>query len=147
MKINWGWKLTILYGGFVVIILVLVIGSARQRMDLVSSDYYAEELIFQKKIDAGKNQANLSASVDVHADSKMVFIEFPKELKDKNLTGKVQFYSPVNSDWDRNFTIHIRNDQFTIDRSKLMNTRYTLKINYTVGGKNYYQETELQLHT
>ena len=119
----------------------------RQKVDLVSGDYYAEELVFQKKIDAGKNQASLVGTLDVHANEKAVFITFPKEFSDKKLTGRVLFYSPVNSDWDKTYYIVEKGNSFEVDRSQLQNTKYTLKINYSVDGKSYYQETEIQLHS
>ncbi len=147
MKLGWGWKIAILYGGFVAIIVALVVGSSRQSCDLVSNDYYGEEIAYQKVIDASKNQSGLSEPMAVHASAKAVVIDFPAEFKDKVFSGSVQFYSPVNSRWDRNFTLSKEGNSVTIDRSKLENTRYMLKISCKVDGKNYYQESELYLHS
>ena len=147
MKIGWGWKIAILYGGFMIIILSLVIGSTRQSFDLVSADYYGEEIAYQKVIDAGKNQASLSQPISIHANAKTVSIDFPAEFKDKALSGNVQFYSPVNSKWDKKFALTKEGNTVNIDRSQLRNTRYTLKISCKVDGKDYYQESELYLHS
>ena len=147
MKINWGWKIAILYSGFVVLILGLVIASNRQHFDLVSKDYYEEEIAYQKVIDAGKNQSALSQPLSIHANETAVTIDFPEEFKSKLLTGKIQFYSPVDAQWDRNFNIDAHNNSVTIARSGLHNTRYTIKISCTVDGKNYYQESEIMLHS
>ena len=147
MKLSWGWKIMIVYGGFVILILSMVIASNRQHFDLVSKDYYEEEIAYQKVIDAGKNQSCLSQPLGIHANDKMVVIDFPAEFKDKVLSGTVQFYSPVNSDWDRNYKITSQNNGLTIDRTALRNTRYTIKISCTVDGENYYQESEILLHS
>ncbi len=147
MKLGWGWKIAILYGGFMAIIIALVIGSSRQSFDLVSNDYYGEEIAYQKVIDASKNQSALSQPMEVHANANSVIIDFPAEFKDKILSGNIQFYSPVNSKWDRNFTLSKEGNSVNIDRSKLQNTRYKLKISCQVDGKNYYQESELYLHS
>jgi len=146
MKLGWGWKIALLYGGFVVFMSSLVIASNRQQFDLVSKDYYEEEIAYQKVIDAGKNQSSLSAPISIHANEQEVTIDFPAELKDTVLTGNVKFYSPVNSEWDRDFKIQAQNNSFVVSRSTLKNTRYTMKINcITPGGKNYYQESEIIL--
>lgn len=147
MKIGWGWKIAILYGGFVAIIVTLVVGSSRQSFDLVSKDYYKEEIAYQQVIDASKNQSALSEPMAIHANAQAVVIDFPAEFKDKALSGNVQFYSPVNSQWDRNFSLTKEGNSVSIDRAKLQNTRYKLKISCQVDGKNYYQESELYLHS
>ncbi len=147
MKLSWGWKIGILYCGFVVGMLTLVIASNHQHFDLVSKDYYEAELGYQKVIDAGKNQSTLSQPLSIHANEKTVTIDFPNEFKSKILSGDIQFYSPVNSDWDRNFKINAENNSVTILRSALQNTRYTIKIKCAVDGKSYYQESEIFLHS
>lgn len=147
MKISWGWKIVLLYSGFVGIIVTLVVASTRQQFDLVSKDYYQEEIAYQKVIDAGKNQSALSQPMAVHANGQNVVISFPEEFKGKIVAGDVNFYSPVNEKWDRNFKINAENNTVTISRTALQNTRYTIKIKCLVEGKNYYQESEIQLHS
>jgi hypothetical protein len=147
MKIGWGWRIALLYSGFVILIVTLVIGANRQHFDLVSKDYYDAELGYQKVLDASKNQSALSQPLTIHANESSVIIDFPDEFKSKMLSGDIQFYAPVNADWDRNFKINAQNNSFTIARSALRNTRYTIKITCSVDGKNYYQESEIYLHS
>ena len=146
MNIGWGWKIGVLYGGFVALILTLVIGSSRHSSELVSEDYYGDELAYQKVIDASKNQSGLSHPMEVHADANSVVIDLPEEFRNKEVYGSVQFYSPVNSKWDRNFKIDKEVNSIYINRSKLQNTRYVLKVSCRVDGRDYYQESELYLH-
>ncbi len=147
MKISWGWKVGLLYGSFVVLMLALVFAANHQHFDLVSKDYYDAEVGYQKVIDAGKNQSALSKPLAVHANETSVFIDFPDEFKYKKLAGMVLFYSPVNSEWDYNFRINTADNSITVPRTALHNTRYTIKINCVVDGKNYYQESEIYLHS
>jgi len=147
MKLGWGWKIAILYCGFVILILSLVVASNRQQFDLVSKNYYEEEIAYQKVLDAGKNQSVLSQPLGIHANEKSVIIDFPEEFKNKLLSGTIQFYSPVNSDWDHTYKINSGNNEMTINRNDLRNTRYIVKISCTVNGKSYYQESEIMLHS
>ncbi len=146
MKIGWGWKIALMYGGFVVLIMALVIASSRQHFDLVSKNYYDAELGYQKVIDAGKNQSALSAAINVHANATAVSLDLPPEFSGKQVSGDIEFYSPVNAEWDRNFKISAQNNSITINRSSLQNTKYVIKINCVVEGKSYYQESEILLH-
>jgi len=147
MKINWGVKIVILYCGFVALIVTLVVASMHQHFDLVSANYYDEEVAYQKVINAGKNDASLSSPIDVHANDSNVIIDFPAELNGVATSGGIQFYSPVNSAWDKDFPAKIVGHSMHIDRSELRNTKYVLKIDLTAAGKKYYQETEINLHS
>lgn len=145
INISWGKRITILYLGFVAIIVALVVGSMRQDFDLVSSDYYGDELKYQEVIDAGKNQSALSAPVQVYANEQMLTLDFPHEFASQVVTGSVQFYSPVNSAWDKTMDITVENNKMLVQRSLLKNTRYQVKIRWQAGDKPYYQETEINL--
>jgi len=147
MKLGWGWKITILYSCFVVMMTGLVVASNRQKFDLVSKNYYEDELVFQKTLDASKNQTGWSKPALIHADKDSITIDFPEEFRSKVLSGNVCFYSPANEDWDKNFKISTNNNSVTISRKFLHDTKYTIKINCAVDGKNYYQESEIQLHS
>jgi hypothetical protein len=145
MKIGWGWKVALLYGAFVGLIAILVIGSSRQQIDLVSPDYYKEELGYQNVIDARNNLAALSTDVAIHANNSDVVIEMPAALEGKVLSGEVKFYCPVNKDWDKVYKIGSASE-LKVSRAELKNTRYIVKVDFKADGKGYYQESELQLH-
>ncbi|RYD58301.1 MAG: hypothetical protein EOP56_05095 [Sphingobacteriales bacterium] len=145
MKIGWGTRIAFLYGGFVVLIATLVIGSMRQNYDLVSKDYYQQELEYQKTIDAGKNQAALSSPVYVQANESNVVLKFPTEFTGKSLSGKVYFYSPVNATLDKSFDIAVSANSMYVSRNELSKASYKIKINWQADGKDYYQESAINL--
>ena len=146
MKLGWGWKIGILYGAFMVLIVSLVIASNRQHFDLVTNDYYEEEIAYQKVIDGGKNQSSLSRPMAIHADARDVIVEFPDEFKGKVLSGDIKFYAPVDAAWDKDFKLSADNNSMSIPRSALRNIHYTMKISCIADGKTYYQESEIILH-
>lgn len=143
---SWGWRIALLYGGFVALIMTLVIRSSHQHFDLVSKDYYEKEIAYQQVIDASRNQSALSSAMEVHANATNVVIEMPAEFAGKSVIGSVQFYSPVNAAWDKKYPIRLVDNKIMIARSELKNTRYTIKIDCEAAGKKYYQETELNLY-
>ncbi len=145
MKISWGFKITLLYAAFAAGIVTLVVASSRQKIDLVSKDYYEAELGFQKVIDASNNQSKLSHPVTVYANGSDVNFDFPAEFKGKIINGSVQFYSPANDAWDKKVDFKTENTTYAVQRSVLHNTRYTVKLSFAVDGKNFYQESDIQL--
>lgn len=146
LRMNWGLKIVLLYGGFVVLIMTLVIASSKQNVDLVSDDYYEQELAYQDVIDASKNQSVLSSPLSIHADESALTIEFPKEHTQQSIKGNVHFYSPINELWDKKIDIDTKDGSLIVAREELVNTRYKVKVNWKVNDKNYYQESEITLY-
>lgn len=145
MKVSWGITIALLYLAFVLLVVTMVVASTRQHFDLVSDSYYADEIVYQKVIDAGKNQAALSQPFIVHANETTVTLDLPAELKDKPLSGNIHFYSPVDAKWDKNFPATAVGNSISLSRSELHKTRYTIKMDIQAGGKKYYQESEIDL--
>lgn len=145
IKLGWGGRIAILYIGFVVLILTLVVNSMRQSFDLVTPDYYEQEIRYQQTIDAGRNQAALSSPVAISKNEKAVVLLFPQEFNKRNISGTVRFYVPANAGWDREINIETSNSYIDIPREKLANTGYVVKISWRCDGKDYYQESKLTL--
>lgn len=144
-KFGWGGRIALLYGGFVLLIAALVTGSMRQDFDLVSDDYYAQELAYQDVLDAGKNQSELSAPVSIYANATDVVVEFPGEFKGKTINGNVHFYSPIEDAWDKKVKLENATAVISVPRSELQNTKYKIKLAWEVEGKKYYQESDINL--
>lgn len=146
MRIGWGWRIMFLYASFATMIIILVIKSSHQQFDLVSKDYYKDEIGYQKVLDASKNEALLAGNIDIHADRDKVVIDFPQEFKGKAMQGEIRFFSVVQQDWDRVFKVNNEGGTAIIPRAKLENTNYKIKISYSVDGKEYYHESQIMLH-
>lgn len=145
IQFGWGWRIALLYASFVAMMLTLVISSNKQKFDLVSQDYYKDEIAYQNVLDASKNQASLAGTLVIHGNDRVIAIDFPGEFAGKSILGTIHFYSAVNKEWDRDFPIKTTHNSMGIDRSLLYPTGYTIKLSYSVDGKNYYQENELNL--
>lgn len=145
IKIGWGWKVGLLYSSFVAMMIVLVIASSRQEFDLVSKDYYKDEISYQQVLDANRNQAGLSGTLTISVNDATVKIVFPAEFAGKPISGKIFFYSIVQNDWDKTFPIVATDNAVVIDRTLLQHANYKVKINYTVDDKDYYLENDLNL--
>ncbi|MBS1773168.1 MAG: FixH family protein [Bacteroidetes bacterium] len=146
LKLSWGTRIALLYGSFVVLIVILVAGSMRQSFDLVTPDYYSQEIKYQQVIDADKNLSQLSSKAKMDVTANDVVISFPAEFGGKTLNGTVQFYSPIKTAWDKKMNLAVTNNTMTVPRQQLQPTTYTVKLSWVADGKNYYQETDINLH-
>src|SRR5690242_13425679 len=99
LKLNWGWALTIVFIAFATHISLLVYKCTQQQFDLVSTEYYNDELKYQDKIDGMRNAKQLTPVQLIQSDNKLS-LQLPKELNGYTLTGQVWLYCPANAALD-----------------------------------------------
>ncbi len=139
MKWNWGYGIATLYLGFVVMMLCLVVMSMGKRVDLVTDQYYEEELKFSDKMEKKKRARALAEQVDWSVSDHEVAIRFPESITGTP-SGKISFYCPSNSDNDRSFAITSGEHSMVIPVSQLPAGRYQMQIDWASGGQTYWDE-------
>lgn len=142
---NWGFKITAVFISFTLLIGFLVYKSVHTKIDLVSTDYYKEELRFQQQID-GTHNANLLSAVKVLQTDSTIVIVFPPELKGNAIEGEAWFYCKTNADFDKKFPIKANESGMMILAKKpLLKTNYALKLKWVSNNKDYYSEQPVNI--
>lgn len=105
---NWGHKILLVYLLFVAGIVFLVIRSMNEKIDLVTPDYYAEELAHQKTINEISNVDKLNGKIEIQHQTDSIHIKFPKDFNGLKLKGTFKLYCPsdLNNDFTDSFTIY-----------------------------------------
>ena len=140
MKINWGTGIVIAFIGFITFILYFVVpmmSNDKYDHDLVSEDYYKQELEYQKDIDKETNAKELAENVSYKRTEEGLQINFPSDLEPENIKGKVFLYRPSNKQLDFETTISLSKSHLLIPDSRLVGGRWNLKIDWTYHGKAY----------
>ena len=140
---NWGYKILIVYGVFVAGIMFLVYKSANQKMDLVTTDYYAKELKFQQQIDETKRANDLPENVRYEIKSNQLLIHFPKDFSGKKINGDMQLYCPADKDKDIQQHFEIEDSLLIIKIPDANKGLHELHINWNVNGISYYFEQRI----
>jgi hypothetical protein len=145
LKLNWGWALTVVFIAFAAHISLLVYKCTQQQFDLVSSDYYNEELKYQDKIDGMKNAQQLTP-VQLVQTGDEVSLQLPKELNGQALTGQVWLYCAASAANDYKAPLQVNsNGVMLINKKKLADANYTAKITWESGDAKYYNEQPLTI--
>ena len=87
----------LLYAVFVAGIVFLVVKASSQKFDLVTKDYYEQELQYQNVIDQSENAAKLSEPVIVKQKESALMVSFPREMKDRPKKINFYLYCPADS--------------------------------------------------
>lgn len=141
MSLNWGHKLVIVFILFGTLIGYLVYRSVTTNFDLVSKEYYKDELAYQQVIDGTKRAGELSSAVAVVQDNDSLVIRFPEEMKRGSIKGQAWFYYAPDMRRDRKLPLETTgNTEVKFSRSIFIPGNYTVKISWENNGEQYYSE-------
>jgi len=141
LKWNWGTGIALVYTTFALVIIGFVVHSFRKRIDLVTPDYYAKELVFQKQIDRETRTRNLANPLQWESAPDAVSFQFPTAMQGQKLEAEVQFFSPVDSRND--LMVKVAGDAFgkaVAQTTALNRGRYIMKVYWSANGTEYYNE-------
>ncbi len=137
---NFGGKIVILYLSFVALILTLVFNCYSMDVDLVSKDYYAQEINFQQKINATNNEKDLKSSITHEINGKSIVLHIDSALLSNDFKGTVTFFRPSDSKKDVSYKMNFSNNEQVIDAKDLIHGAYKLQLSWTSNQKNYFKE-------
>ncbi|MFN8278466.1 MAG: FixH family protein [Chitinophagales bacterium] len=144
-RINWGWRLGFVYSGFVVFMLFMVYRSTQMKTELVSANYYDEELKYQEHIDAVNRTAHLSAPLAMEVAHGALQLTFPQEVANAHVTAELHWYSPSHQSDDRTMKLTYP-EQKEVALSDIKKGRYEVKVDWFAKGRHYYNEKEVTIN-
>lgn len=141
IKWNWGTGITLVYTTFAVAIISFVVYSFKQRIDLVTPDYYAKELIFQEQIEKEQRTRALAEPLSWERNENTITMQFPTISGISRYSADIQFFNPANASLDHRVSVTAdAGRKALISLNKLQSGRYTMKVNWTGGSTKYYSE-------
>lgn len=144
---NWGYKISFVFAGFVSLIIVLVVISMRQKdIHLVTEKYYEKEIAYQDQIDIEENTAALASKpvLAYESQNQVLKIKYPDHFHKDKISGSVLFYRPSDANMD--FVVAVKpetNNMQEILVGHLNKGLWKIKMEWTSGVENYYLEEKL----
>ncbi len=143
MKISWGHSILFTYLAFAAGILCMVYLTSRENRDLVSENYYADELAYQSVIDQSANTAALSTAITVEEFTDKIMVALPKELEGTQSSGKWMLYFAADRQKDLTGEFETNTGSATIIIPQQAKGLYTLTLQWETAGKSYYFEQDI----
>ena len=97
MRINWGTKLTIVFIIFAGSMSYMVYQCIKTPVDLVSAEYYKEEIAYQQVIDGNTNANSLTTKVELQQSGNSIIVHLPEQLKNQTCFPSVTGVHDVES--------------------------------------------------
>jgi hypothetical protein len=138
---NWGNRLLLVFVAFAGLISYMVYRCVLMPVNLVTSEYYKDELSYQDVIDATKNANALSTNTSIVQVASNVAIQLPDEMKQHPVKGTILFYCPSDISNDRHIELSVDTQaKQLIDIRKFAKGNYMVKIEWSENNKHYYAE-------
>jgi hypothetical protein len=142
---NWGYKILLLFSGFVIMILFMVFLAYRQDVPLVAEDYYRMELNYQEEINMLKNARSLDDPVIVEftPEQNIMVIRYP-ESQSGPFTGRIRLMRPSDPALDTEFSVKTgENHVQEIRIGSLRKGFWKLKIFWMHGSEQFLEDKDI----
>lgn len=139
-RINWGWRIAALYTSFVVFILYMVYRSVNMKTELVTQNYYEEELSYQTHIDKINRTKNLPEQLQWTVTDKSIAFNFPKQFQGKPVKANIFFYCPSGSKNDVKLKCESSNGSCEVPTADITSGAYQMKIDWSSPEGEFYNE-------
>ena len=98
MKNRWAYGIVMVIGLFMAYIILLVVKTYQLKVDLVSEDYYAQELNYQNQL-AKMNNVSESERVNWKIMGEEILFQFP--TRNDSIVGTIEFFRPSDASLDK----------------------------------------------
>lgn len=146
MKWNWGKGIALVMICFIAFIMFFVIRMGTDKKlnhDLVTEEYYKQELNLQNEIYAQQNTAKLTTTITEKKIAEGLLLTFPKELETSKIEGNVFLYRPSNKNLDFDVPIVLSQANLLIPDKYLVGGRWNIKVAYTYEGESYLYKSKI----
>jgi len=140
------WPLAILFtfAIFFCGIATVIVIAATHRENLVSENYYEQEMKFQEQIDGAARAQSSGATLAYHAASGCVVLALPAAQLASQPSGTLSLYRPSSPKLDREFALEPRADGTqTLNVSEFAAGLWSVRARWVAGGKAYYLEQKI----
>lgn len=132
--------------GMILFMCVMVYLSVKQNFDMVSKNYYEEELQFQHKINATQNTMPYGAGFNIQLQNKNIVLQIPESLSKEIKNAEVVFYCMSNSKLDKTIALQANTTGlYVIEAAAWHKAVYKVKISITTKQQEYYKELALAI--
>lgn len=146
MKINWGTAIVLAFIGFISFIMYFVIMMMTDKkydFDLVTENYYGQELEFQHDLDKQKSGNKLEENISWSKTDEGILIEFPEKFDLKDISGKVFLYRPSNKQLDFETAISLSDHNLLIPDKRLLDGRWNIIVDWQYKGNSYMYKKDI----
>jgi len=145
-KSPWPYGIIGAFAFFVAGTATLIVIACTHRTDLITSNYYDDELKFQTRLDQLNRTAQLGGTVDVTFDAvgQSINISLPAAPPGAGISGRIQLYRPSATGLDRVVQLHLdKKGSQTLDAASLLPGLWRVRVQWTAQDQEYFADKSI----
>ena len=125
----------------------MVSRAMRTTVDLVSPDYYQQELRYQQRMESVARTQALPAPVQLRYErtAQRLTLQLPSALAGQAVRGTLHFFRPSDQQLDFTLPFTPTSAETELSTGKLQAGYWRLRVDFTAGGQAYFLEKELSI--
>ena len=142
----WPYGIIATFGIFILGIVTLVVIACTHKADLITPNYYEEEIKFQGRLDQLNRTALLSDQVNVAYDAakQSIQISLPTGQVSPATAGRIQLYRPSATGLDRELKLQLDvNASQTVDAAALSPGLWKVRVHWTVANQDFFADKNI----
>ncbi len=144
----WPLGIVLALGLFAAGTLALIVIASSQRVDLVSADYYEQEIRFQDQLDRLNRTALIGDHVKVAYDAatRRITISLPTEHASADTAGRIQLYRPSATGMDRELALDLdAAGGQSVDAAALLPGLWKVRVHWTARNQEYFADRSVMV--
>jgi hypothetical protein len=139
---NWGKGIIIGMGLFMGFIIFLVVNLMMHKVDLVSEDYYKNEINYEAELSALRNNNQLTYQITLESQKDFVVVKIPDESEFSNV--QLFLSRPDNKKLDKFYTIQ-GTKTFLIPKKELIKGIYNVEVRFDSSQKKCLKKDKIYI--
>lgn len=142
MELNWSVGIIIFYTVFIFSLILIVILSTRNNMELIEQEYYQKDIDYDNISRERKSRKSLSKGLDIGIKNNELIFSFPRKLE--KIKGKIHLFRPSNNKLNVFIPIDLdENNNMIIDIDKFPKGLWQTKTEWEVNGLYFFTEKKV----
>ncbi|MHA7131981.1 FixH family protein [Algoriphagus namhaensis] len=140
---NWGHGIVLAIIGFVAVIVTMVVISVRMTgIELVTEDYYEQEINYQSRIDQQTSTNQLSREViTFDGQAQALLFDLPKGTQ-----AKLELFRPSDETLDQELNFEVTStEKMSVSVDQLKSGYWKVMLHWEEGGVKYYEEMKITI--
>ncbi len=137
---NWGKGIALTLALFIGFIMYMVIQQMSTNIDLVSEDYYIQEINYSSELDAINRDKGFIHRPKISQTESHLVVKLPEDYTLTEVT--IYLRRPNNKKKDQKFSVK-NTKMFILEKDKLDKGNYQIVITYTIKNELYIQKKEI----
>lgn len=145
--ILWPYAIVVAMILFMGYIAMFVYKAMNQDVDLVTKDYYEQEIKYQDHIDKmGRTQAAGGVAISYKPEAKAILLQLPASFEGKRVNGNITLFRPSDDKLDHQLPLQLGRDRSQLVETKELQTgMWEVRIDFTADEETYYTKQTIQV--